>query len=54
MSLPMSSHRFDVLISEVGPRDGLQSVASTMSTAPKLAIQAEGYVINIAANSPTH
>ena len=33
----MSSHRFDVLISEVGPRDGLQSVASTMSTAHKLA-----------------
>ena len=31
----MSSHRFDVLISEVGPRDGLQSVASTMSTAHK-------------------
>ena len=31
----MSSHRFDVLISEVGPRDGLQSVASTMSTARK-------------------
>ena len=37
MQLPMSSHRFDVLISEVGPRDGLQSVASTMSTAHKLA-----------------
>lgn len=29
--------RFDVLISEVGPRDGLQSVASTMATGHKLA-----------------
>ena len=28
---------FDVLISEVGPRDGLQSVAATMSTAHKCA-----------------
>jgi hydroxymethylglutaryl-CoA lyase len=27
--------RFDVLISEVGPRDGLQSVASTMATGHK-------------------
>jgi hydroxymethylglutaryl-CoA lyase len=33
----MSFHRFDVLISEVGPRDGLQSVAATMSTAHKCA-----------------
>ncbi len=33
----MSPHRFDVLISEVGPRDGLQSVAATMSTAHKCA-----------------
>lgn len=32
-----SQPRFDVLISEVGPRDGLQSVASTMSTAHKCA-----------------
>jgi hydroxymethylglutaryl-CoA lyase len=29
--------RFDVLISEVGPRDGLQSVSATMSTAHKYA-----------------
>ncbi len=34
MSLP---HRFDLLISEVGPRDGLQSVSATMSTAHKYA-----------------
>ena len=34
MSLP---HRFDLLISEVGPRDGLQSVSATMSTAHKCA-----------------
>lgn len=34
MSLP---HRFDLLISEVGPRDGLQSVSATMSTAYKCA-----------------
>ena len=27
---------FDVLISEVGPRDGLQSVKATMPTADKL------------------
>jgi hydroxymethylglutaryl-CoA lyase len=33
----MSPHRFDVLISEVGPRDGLQSVSATMSTAHKCA-----------------
>ena len=30
-------HQFDLLISEVGPRDGLQSVASTMATADKCA-----------------
>lgn len=30
-------HSFDVLISEVGPRDGLQSVGSTMSTVDKCA-----------------
>ena len=30
-------HRYDVLISEVGPRDGLQSVNRTMATADKLA-----------------
>ncbi len=30
-----TSHPFDVLISEVGPRDGLQSVKSTMSTDDK-------------------
>ena len=29
-------HAFDVLISEVGPRDGLQSVKATMPTADKL------------------
>ncbi|RGE43657.1 hydroxymethylglutaryl-CoA lyase [Comamonas testosteroni] len=29
--------RFDVLISEVGPRDGLQSISATMSTADKCA-----------------
>ncbi|WP_314973269.1 hydroxymethylglutaryl-CoA lyase [Comamonas testosteroni] len=34
MSFP---HRFDLLISEVGPRDGLQSVSATMSTAHKYA-----------------
>lgn len=34
MSLP---HRLDLLISEVGPRDGLQSVSATMSTAHKYA-----------------
>ncbi|MEX8194483.1 hydroxymethylglutaryl-CoA lyase [Comamonas guangdongensis] len=34
MSLPP---RFDVLISEVGPRDGLQSVSATMSTVHKCA-----------------
>ena len=32
-----TSPRFDVLISEVGPRDGLQSVAAVMSTAHKCA-----------------
>ncbi len=32
-----TSHSFDVLISEVGPRDGLQSVGSTMSTVDKCA-----------------
>lgn len=32
MSFPQ---RFDLLISEVGPRDGLQSVSATMSTAHK-------------------
>ena len=32
-----TSPRFDVLISEVGPRDGLQSVAAVMSTAHKYA-----------------
>ena len=32
-----SQPRFDVLISEVGPRDGLQSISSTMSTADKCA-----------------
>ena len=32
-----SQPRFDVLISEVGPRDGLQSVSSTMRTADKCA-----------------
>ncbi|WP_417284306.1 hydroxymethylglutaryl-CoA lyase [Comamonas sp.] len=32
-----SQPRFDVLISEVGPRDGLQSVSATMSTAHKYA-----------------
>ena len=32
-----TSPRFDVLISEVGPRDGLQSVAAIMSTAHKCA-----------------
>ena len=32
-----TSHQFDLLISEVGPRDGLQSVASTMATADKCA-----------------
>lgn len=32
-----SSPRFDVLISEVGPRDGLQSVSAVMSTTHKLA-----------------
>lgn len=32
-----SQPRFDVLISEVGPRDGLQSVARTMSTTHKCA-----------------
>ncbi len=31
------THSFDVLISEVGPRDGLQSVSRTMSTADKCA-----------------
>ena len=30
-------HRYDVLISEVGPRDGLQSVNRNMATADKLA-----------------
>ena len=30
------THAFDVLISEVGPRDGLQSVKATMPTADKL------------------
>ena len=30
-----SPSRFDVLISEVGPRDGLQSISTTMSTAHK-------------------
>ena len=34
MSFPQ---RFDLLISEVGPRDGLQSVSATMSTAHKYA-----------------
>ena len=34
-ALPL--HRFDVLISEVGPRDGLQSVATIMRTADKCA-----------------
>ncbi|WP_043004477.1 hydroxymethylglutaryl-CoA lyase [Comamonas testosteroni] len=34
MSFP---HRFDLLISEVGPRDGLQSVSATMITAHKYA-----------------
>ena len=29
-------HTLDVLISEVGPRDGLQSVKATMPTADKL------------------
>ena len=33
----MSSPATDVLISEVGPRDGLQSVKATMATAHKLA-----------------
>ncbi|MEG2817554.1 MAG: hydroxymethylglutaryl-CoA lyase [Comamonas sp.] len=32
-----SPSRFDVLISEVGPRDGLQSISTTMSTAHKCA-----------------
>ena len=32
-----TSHRYDVLISEVGPRDGLQSVNRTMSTTDKQA-----------------
>ena len=32
MSFPQ---RFDLLISEVGPRDGLQSISATMSTAHK-------------------
>jgi hydroxymethylglutaryl-CoA lyase len=32
-----SSPRFDVLISEVGPRDGLQSVSAVMGTAHKFA-----------------
>lgn len=32
-----SPHRFDLLISEVGPRDGLQSISATMSTAHKCA-----------------
>ncbi|WP_313297295.1 hydroxymethylglutaryl-CoA lyase [Diaphorobacter sp.] len=32
-----TSHSFDVLISEVGPRDGLQSVGSTMCTVDKCA-----------------
>lgn len=32
----MTAH-FDILISEVGPRDGLQSVAATMATADKCA-----------------
>ena len=32
-----TSHQFDLLISEVGPRDGLQSVATTMATADKCA-----------------
>ena len=33
MSFP---HRFDLLISEVGPREGMQSVKATMPTAAKL------------------
>ena len=32
-----TTHKFDLLISEVGPRDGLQSVATTMATADKCA-----------------
>ncbi|QNP49130.1 hydroxymethylglutaryl-CoA lyase [Diaphorobacter aerolatus] len=32
-----TTHTYDVLISEVGPRDGLQSVARTMATADKFA-----------------
>ena len=34
--MPSSPH-FDVLISEVGPRDGLQSVSAVMGTAHKFA-----------------
>jgi hydroxymethylglutaryl-CoA lyase len=37
MSSKNSSHATDVLISEVGPRDGLQSVKAVMPTADKLA-----------------
>src|SRR5450830_1224956 len=36
MTSPPHSHAPDVLISEVGPRDGLQSVKATMPTADKL------------------